>query len=175
MTANARSLVLLQFKLAIGTVVVMRERAVDDFNQLIPEMREWNNGAGTDPEGYVCGMGSTELAIGYSLIFWPRFELIDDYVVRGGVSEASIRSWEANGAERRAVEAVLNHLHIADLHHGGTSRTEVQLRYLGRVLKEIYEVKLASDFPARTFIVDFNDEPGLELGDYQLTFWQERD
>ena len=33
----------------------------------------------------------------------------------------------------------------------------VEKRFLGRILKEIYEVKLAHDFPDRRFIVEFND------------------
>jgi len=149
----------------------------DDFNQLIPEMRDWNNGAGIDPEGWVGCMGSNELAIGYSLIFWPRFVLIDDYVLRdcGSATEASLRNWERSAShDRRSIEAVMNHCHIIDLHAVGKPATEAQLRYLGRVLKEIHDVKLKSEFPDRTFVVSFNDEPDLELLDYQLTFWQEQ-
>jgi len=37
-------------------------------------------------------MGGTKLTIAYSLIFWPRFKLIDNYVVHEGVSQARICS-----------------------------------------------------------------------------------
>ena len=149
----------------------------DDFDQLIPEMRDWNGGAGIDPEGWISGVGNNELAIGYSLIFWPRFVLIDDYVLRdcGPDTEASLRDWERSSlaGDRRRIEAVMNHWHIID-QHPNASATEAQLRYLGRVWKEIHEVKLKSEFPDRTFVVVFNDVPDLELSDYQLTFCQER-
>jgi len=45
----------------------------DDPNQLIAELPRWNHGDGIDAEGWVQCMGSYELAVGYSLIFWPRF------------------------------------------------------------------------------------------------------
>ncbi|MCH9752873.1 MAG: hypothetical protein K0U61_11720 [Alphaproteobacteria bacterium] len=40
------------------------------------------------------------------------------------------------------------------------------------VKADIHRVKLAHDFPNRKFIVQFNDEPGLPLEDYQFSFWQ---
>lgn len=115
---------------------MMARRTDDDFNQLIPEMQAWNNGAGIPPEEWVGCEGSNELAIGYSLIFWPRFLRIDDYVLRDTAgTEARLRRWEQSCRDRVAIEAVMNHWHIADLHCVGAPATEAQLRYLGRVLK----------------------------------------
>jgi hypothetical protein len=146
-----------------------------ELNDLIPEMRAWNNGAGIDPEGWIAGSGSYELAIGYSLTFWPRFVLIDDYVLRHGAEE-SLREWErARAGDHRSIEAVINHVHMADIHLSAPDPTEAQLRYLGRILKQIHEIKLKADFPDRTFVVSFPDEPGLDLLHYELTFWQVRD
>ena len=144
-----------------------------EFDSLIPEMQAWNNGAGIEPKAWIGCEGRIELAIGYTLVFWPRFTLIDNYVLREGANEANLQKWEQTmQGDRRAIEAVLNQRHIADLHHDRASATAAQLRYLGRILKQIHTVKLRSDFPDRTFVVDFNDEPGHELIDYQLTFWQ---
>lgn len=67
----------------------------------------------------------------------------------------------------------MNHLHIADLHINEDDPTEEQVRYLGRVLADIHTTKLKSEFSDRTFRVVFNDEPGLSLDEYELTFWQE--
>jgi len=76
---------------------------------------------------------------------------------------------------RGAIENVMNHIHIADI-HCNVVPVEAQLRYLGRVLQDIHTVKLARDFPQLRFEVSFNDEPGLEPADYELSFWQiERD
>lgn len=149
----------------------MQSSAPADFFHLIPDLKNWNDGDGIEPEYWATANGSTELAIGYSLIFWPRFVLIDDHVLRHGETLDDLRVWqEAGTATRQQIEAVMNHVHIVDLHE--QEATEDQLRYLGRTLREIHEVKLAADFPDRRFVVSFPDEPGLDVYDYQLTFWQ---
>jgi len=143
-----------------------------DFSALIPELSQWNQGGGIDPHGWIGCVGNYELAAGYSLVFWPRFVRFERYVLRKGFSEDSVRGFErADGCDRASVDAVVNHLHIADIHCNVES-TEAQLRYLGRVLKEIHEAKLGRDFPELGFAVSFNDEAGLDRIDYQLTFWQ---
>jgi hypothetical protein len=148
----------------------------EDFAELIPELPRWNNGAGIDAEGWIGCKGNYELAIGYSLIFWPRFVRFEKYVLREGFSEESLRGFAAQpGCTRASVEWVMNHEHIADLHCNETDVSEAQLRYLGRVLTQIHKVKLRSDFPDLRFVVEFNDEPGLDLIDYQMSFWQEED
>lgn len=150
----------------------MVDRPSPDFATLIPELPLWNNGKGIDPQGWVECLGNFELAAGYSLIFWPRFVRFEGYVLREGFSERALRGFEDPTAGNRAsVEAVMNHDHIADI-HCNVRPTEAQLRYLGAVLKDIHEVKLRRDFPDLQFTVSFNDEPGLDLIDYQLTFWQ---
>jgi hypothetical protein len=146
-----------------------------DFTALIPELPHWNNGAGIDAEGWIGCMGSYELAIGYSLIFWPRFVRFENYVLREGFSEESLRGFEEQtGCTRVSVEWVMNHLHIADI-HCNVDPTEAQLRHLGRTLTEIHRVKLKADFPDLRIVVEFNDEPGLDPIDYQMSFWQAED
>lgn len=144
-----------------------------DYSELIDELPRWNNGAGIDARSWVGCMGSFELAVGYSLIFWPGFIEVGGYVLREGYGQDALARFEQSpGCTRQSVEWLMNHVHIADLHHSEAAKSEAQLRYLGRLLKEIHEVKLRSDFPDRRFEVEFNDEPGLELIDYQMSFWQ---
>ncbi|WP_291837427.1 hypothetical protein [Brevundimonas sp.] len=138
---------------------------------LIPDAKLWNEGRGVDLESWVCMSGSYDLAVGYTFIFWPEFVVIDDYVLRQGSTEANLRDWEKNGHDHRAIEAVINHIHIADIHNHADA-SEAQLRHLGRVLQSIYRLKLAADFPDRSFAVVFNDEDGLDPIDYELTFFQ---
>jgi len=154
-----------------------------EVSDLIPELSLWNDGAGIDPESWICCSGNYELAIGYSFLFWPSFILIDDYVVRQGTTKEDIQEWEhalanekgmSQEAKRESIEAVLNHIHLTDIHPEDSNPTEAQLRYLGNVLKQIYSVKLQADFPDRRFVVDFSEPPVTELRDYQLTFWQKR-
>ena len=140
-------------------------------SDLIPDAKLWNEGRGIDLESWIAMNGNYDLAVGYSLLFWPEFVVIDDYVLRQGSTEANLREWEKRGGDRKGIEAVINHIHIADIHYGA-SVSETQLRHLGRVLRAIYQQKLAADFPKRAFEVHFNDEPGLDSIDYELTFFQ---
>ena len=143
-----------------------------DADYLIEELPRWNNGAGIDAAGWITCMGNFDLAVGYSLIFWPRFTRFRHYVLREGFSEESLRGFERQtSGDRKAVEWVMNHIHMVDI-HPNVDATEAQLRYLGRTLKQIYEVKLRSDFPDLRFEVDFNDEADIDPVDYQLSFWQ---
>jgi hypothetical protein len=143
-----------------------------DFSILIPELQKWNKGAGIDAGSWIESIGNFELAIGYSLIFWPRFVRFEGYVLREGFSKESLRGFErATVGGRPAIEAVMNHVHIADI-HSNAEPTELQLRYFGVVLRDIHEVKLKRDFPDRRFRVSFNDEPKLDSLNYELTFWQ---
>ncbi|MGC8552426.1 MAG: hypothetical protein ACP5O7_06115 [Phycisphaerae bacterium] len=145
-----------------------------DFNELIPEMGEWNNGEGIDLEGWIGCLGNFRLAVGYSAIFWPRLVEFEQYVLREGFSLGPRRDFErACGGDRRKVEAVMNHLHIADIQHYGCKDINRQrVVYLGRVLSEIYKAKLAWQFPTKQFEVWFNDSAGDDLIAYQLTFYQ---
>jgi len=150
----------------------MTKRPNPDFAALIPELPKWNDGAGIDAQSWIECVGSYELAAGYSLVFWPNFVEFDGYVLREGFSEEALRGFERDSAGgRTSTEAVMNHVHIADI-HCNIEPTEPQLRYLGRVLRDIHEVKLTHDFPGIRFAVSFNDDPGLDATDYELTFWQ---
>ena len=147
-----------------------------DFTKLIPELSSWNNGAGITPEDWVGCVGNFELAIGYSRLFWPDFVEHDGLVfLADGFSDDGYRDWTRHSSgDRRAVETVMNHRHVFDhfSHHGGTA-SEEQVVYLGRVLKEIWQAKLARDFPGRRFVVSFPEDPVDYLTDYEVTFWQE--
>jgi hypothetical protein len=146
---------------------------VTDFNELIPELPQWNEGEGISAQDWIGCVGNYQLAVGYSLLFWPRFVRFEKYVLREGFSEEAVRGFEQQtGSDRAAVEWVMNHVHPVDIHCNEENVSEAQLRYIGRVLKEIHEVKLRADFPDLRFGVEFNDEPDLASEDYQMSFWQ---
>jgi len=140
------------------------------------ELARWNDGDGIDLEGWIAGSGNYALAIGYATLFWPRFVEIDGYIVREGITSEQLRDWERTGASRREVEAVVNHLHFADLHrHANALLSEDKLVALGEVLREIHAAKLVWQFPHSPCVVQLHvPEPGGDLDDHQLTFWQAR-
>jgi hypothetical protein len=78
------------------------------------------------------------LAVGYSTVFWPTFVLYEDYILREGFTLDTVRSWEKQcKGNKRDVESVLNHIHIADIHQNRDDISEEKVVFLGRVLKEI--------------------------------------
>jgi hypothetical protein len=144
---------------------------------MLPELAEWNNGGGIDLAQWIACSGNFRLAVGYSTIFWPRFELFQDYILREGFSAESVRSWEEHcNGDKRAVEAVHNHLHIADVqYHGCEDITDERVVWLGRILREIYAAKLAWQFPNRPCEVSFFEpEDRSDLVAFQITFWQKK-
>jgi hypothetical protein len=141
------------------------------------ELGRWNNGAGIDLDAWASCVGNYGLAVGYLTVFWPEFTEHDGYILRRGFSEESLRGFEIKeGATRKSVEWVMNHLHIADIHCGdGDALTEDKVVVLGRALKQIYQAKLAWQFPHSPCIVElFEPEASGEIIDYQISFWQAR-
>ena len=148
-----------------------------DWDALIPEMKDWNSGAGIDPEGWVSCTGNFQLSSAYSLIYWPQFTELDGLVFRGAMDQRTLDEWRKNcGGDKRSIEATANHLHILDLHYVGCPDASVErITFLGRTLKEIYAVKLAAEFPDKKFVVEFYEPEDQNLQDYQPTFHQAHD
>lgn len=145
-----------------------------DFAKLIPELPTWNNGAGISVESWVGCCGNFELAIAYSRLFWPDFTEYEGCVFFSDFSVDSYRGFmEQCKGDRRCVETAMNHRHVFDyFSHAGGSATEAQVIYLGRMLREIWQAKLARDFPNRQFVVIFPEGPYEDLITYEVSFWQ---
>jgi len=145
-----------------------------DYTKLIPELPDWNNGKGIDVESWIGCSGNFQLSVGYSTLFWPRFVEFEGYVLREGFSIESLRGFqEQSSSSRRSSESVMNHLHIAAIHYHDLSHcTAEHALYLGRVLREIYEAKLAWQFPDRQFEVVFDESEREDVMAYEITFHQ---
>lgn len=148
-----------------------------DWHALIPELSEWNNGRGVDPKGWVSAMGNFQLACAYTTIFWPRFVKHDGMILREGFSPESLAGFLENcGGNKTDVERVMNHLHVIDLYHVGCAdASRERVIFLGNVLKQIYECKLAAEFPGEDIVVEFDDSYREDLFGYQLLFFKRRD
>lgn len=104
------------------------------------ELQRWNGGEGVSVEAWVGCVGNFNLAIGYSTVFWPRFELIEGYILTEGWTAEFLQSIKNRpDSSPRAVEWMINHRHILDIHAGGDVAPTVEhIVRLGTVLKEIY-------------------------------------
>ena len=143
---------------------------------MIPELSAWNGGHEIKLESWIECVGSFKQAVGYATIFWPQFVLFEDYILRESFNMESLRGFEKQCTSRAGVEWVMNHLHITDIHcNDFKSVSEDKILFLGNVLKEIYQAKLASQFPDRPCMVEFHEpEQRTQLIDFQLSFWQKK-
>jgi len=138
-------------------------------------MKYWNNGKGIEVDSWIQCMGNHKILVGCSRILWPSFVEHDGCILLGdSVDEERYQGFLQSAQGNRTVaEATMNHQHILYLFATIPSTRDLVL-YVGRLLKEIWQVKLAHDFPNRTIKVSFPEEDDLELIDYELTFFQER-
>jgi hypothetical protein len=142
------------------------------FDELIPELPRWNNGRGIDVVAWIGCIGNWEHLIGYIELIWPRFVEHESCILRAGFSPESFRGFmEQTRGDKKSVEAVMNHLHIADLFGDGRP-TEPQVIHVLHRLKEIWSAKLARDFPDRSVVVSFTEGPFEDLADYEITWYQ---
>ncbi len=143
---------------------------------MVSELSTWNNGNGISLESWIESMGDFKLFVGYSTIFWPQFTLFEDYILREEFNIESLRSFENGRQSKASVEWVMNHLHIADIHcNDQDNMSEDKIVFLGKILKEIYELKLRAQFPDRPCVVEFIEpEDKKNLVEYQLSFWQKK-
>jgi hypothetical protein len=152
--------------------------SIVDFARLIPELKDWNGGAGIDIDQWISCEGDHKHLIGYARILWPDFVEHDGCIFLGNeIDQDNYRSFlTQRKGDKTAVEAVMNHQHIVDLFsrsHHETPTREVVL-YVGRLIKEIWRTKLNHDFPGRKMIVSFPEDEIENLLDYEITFFQER-
>ena len=145
-----------------------------DLALLMPESLTWDQGRPIDPVLWIGLVGRYDHLIAYAELLWPDFVEYDGCILRAGFSEEAYGGFmEQTSGDKRAVEAVLNHVHIIDLIPGAydSGPTEEQAVYLGRLMKEMWEAKLAKEFPSREFVVVFADR-GEALEDLEVTFRQ---
>jgi hypothetical protein len=130
-----------------------------DFNDLIPELKEWNNGRSVDPKYYIAAIGNYEHAIAHGRLFWPDFTEHDDCIFfSDSFTEDNYQNWmKSSDNDKDAVQRVMNHQHISDM-FPNIDPEENQIVYLGRLLKEIWQTKLNQEFPEHNFIVELIDD-----------------
>jgi hypothetical protein len=144
--------------------------------ELISELAAWNNGAGISAKEWVTCIGRYDHAMGYAILFWPDFVLYDECIFAGQPDAKAYEQWltTCHGGKTE-VEAVMSHLHIADLLvNSNFKATREVVRHIGRLLKDMWSCKLRRDFPERQVTVEFHDDDSDDLLSYQITFFQER-
>ncbi len=153
----------------------MKHNELIDYSKLVPDLSDWNHGDGISIDDWLYHRGSFELAIAFSRLFWPSFVEYDGCVFFDDFSEESYRGWMGQcKADRAAVENVMNHQDLHNLFGAAMSdpATADQILYLGSLLKDAWQTKLANDFPRRQFEVSFYHVPSDLQAEQVVTFCQ---
>lgn len=142
---------------------------------LIPELREWNDGRGISLADWANAVGRYDYVVAYASTFWPDFFVRDDCVFRLDPDKENLAAWMSTlDNDRSQVEAVINHLHILDMFTSKDFKPTLQVvRHIARLLKDMWSCKLQRDFPERQFRVEVSDGTP-DLLTYEVTFFQDR-
>jgi hypothetical protein len=155
----------------------MKRSVIAPPESMVHELSEWNDGNGIDLKSWIGCMGNFKLAVGYAALFCPRFVLFEDYILKEDFNVESLRGFEAGRkGDKRSVECVMNHLHIAGIQaYGCEDISEDKILFIGRAMKEIWEAKLSWQFPDRPCDVSFYEpEDRTDLVAFELSFWQKK-
>ena len=134
------------------------------------ELDHWD----IDLEGFVSSVGDFNLACGYAAAFWPRFEVVGRYIAPLGYPLSEVEKFERSYGDAKTVERVLNQIHVKDIqHYFAEGATPDKLIFLGEIMMEMLQAKIARQFPDRPCKFEFNrpDDPD-DLIEYQISFWQ---
>src|SRR4029453_5763526 len=125
--------------------------------------REWHPEDYTLRE-YLQDMGTWEVLAACATLFWPEFVEVDGGVFRAQVYSAeNVSHWmEVLQGDRRAVEAMINHLHVGYLLSATPEHEEI-CSYLLQVLAGTWAAALRHHFPDREFEVLIDDDQDPEI------------
>jgi hypothetical protein len=153
-----------------------------NYNNLITDLDDWDahNNCEMGPDGWLAGMGSFNYAVAFSSLFWPEFVVYDNCVFFAPFREHDVQNYSrlphTSDEDKCRTEVTLNHKHLLDFFPNEEAKpTREQVIYLGRILKDMWQLKLNRDFPDRVIVVSFPEDYSEDLMDYEITFWQERE
>src|SRR5512132_4131566 len=104
-----------------------------DYTKLVPELKDWNEGKGIDIEDWIYYESSLEHAVGFGSLFWPAFLEYDGCIIMAsGFDPKRYDGFlKQTKGDKRAVEVVMNHRHIADLFRWETAPMHDLLIHVG--------------------------------------------
>jgi len=146
-----------------------------DYETLIPEMRNWNNGSGIAVEDWFACSASFDLMIAASYLYWPEFVVYEGCVFKLPFTQNDRDNYHRlsriENVSKSYIEERINNETIVDL-FPNVSPTLDQVLFIGRTLSDAWKTKLSRDFPDRSFVVSFQELEGDKLEDYEITFFQ---
>lgn len=123
----------------------------------LPVFQRWVavNEAGYSLLDHLYGVGSIELAVCFSKLFWPDLmEREGAIILAEGFDVTVLDGWRRKVAgDRGALERAMNLRHMEDLLPGADEVSDANRLYLGESLAAMWEARLQRCFPGRDFEV----------------------
>lgn len=147
---------------------------------LIPELVDWKklNGEKFSVEDWGDFHLTPELIIGFTDFFFPKFATFQN----GVFFERSISNLQKQQAEGQwkdldiiGLQYVYNHQHILDNFMGESydKVTRQQLECVGKILVDVWGLKLRSDFPNLDIHIELQGLDSEDDLDIMVVFWAE--
>ncbi|HEX3539878.1 MAG TPA: hypothetical protein VHT75_05480 [Acidimicrobiales bacterium] len=145
---------------------------------LLPTLREMRatwSGPEITLRSFINIKGSMELGYAFAATFWPDLiEMHEGIFIAEQYNDGTYRRWfDAFDGDLTKVEAMLNHLHVADLFMNGPSDDDVPVEVYRRfadVLAGCWRAAAQEQFPRRRIQVYSWDD----VGDFQVTMSVDR-
>lgn len=128
----------------------------------LPQVREWAGGtADFNPAAFVMHTVSVAEAAVLSTLLWPDFVEYDGCVLLAfKFDEAGVGNWlDHLKGDRRAVEAVVNHVHLWDVLAPKTPEEYAALSALAGRIVPMSRAAARAAFPEREFDITDPDDP----------------
>ncbi|WP_155246753.1 hypothetical protein [Salinispora arenicola] len=126
----------------------------------LPQLEGWIRvGEEFDPRTFLLSTATVGEAAAMSTLFWPEFtEYRNGVFLRFLFERRGVDSWfdELKG-DRRAVEGVVNHVHLWDVFAPNSEAEYAVLAELAQRISAMWRAALKSAFPSREFIVSVVD------------------
>jgi hypothetical protein len=130
--------------------------------RIFPRTREWSERVGEwDVRQYVINNMDVSDAVVMSSLFWPGFiERSGGVFIDFLFDETSYAQWLGQlGGNVRAVEKVLNHLHLWDVFGPKSDQEYAAVSELARKIASMWRVAVHDTFHTRKFSVEISDDP----------------
>ncbi|GAA5533753.1 hypothetical protein [Deinococcus aluminii] len=154
----------------------MSEEKFPALNTLFAKLQARKERQDIDIETWLTNFGSIPEALAYSSIFWPQFVEYQGCLLRSGFDSAVFESCMQDlQGNREAIERLMNHQHLtAIFFNPEVEETPEQICQLGKLLQEMWTLKLQRDYPDLSVQVAFSWHNLEENEDAQITVYCQR-
>lgn len=137
----------------------MHECDAPSFEDLT-DMDYWSDHMNASLEDYLHARLNPEMLLGFMQLLWREVVEVGGRIYwADGFSEENLEEWKRTETFRMggmpAVQAVVNHVHVADLFHTFARDMSLDnLCFVARVLGAAWKGRLETAFPDRQFLVE---------------------